>query len=127
MFFGVLICCRRGPLLLVPAASLRLFGEVVKTESRARMLGTVAVLIALLMIWSGSDENSGLASLMFILGVLILVATIPALVLFPRVYMSVVGSMLPADSGTNLFGWRIYGLVNIIIGVAFFRAGMVAL
>ncbi len=91
------------------------------------MFGTFAVLIASLMIWSGIDENSDLASIMFVLGVLILVTTIPTLVLFPRTYMSVVGSMLPADSGTNLFGWRVFGLVNIIIGVAFFTAGMVAL
>ncbi len=127
MLLGALICCRRGPLLLAPAATLRLLGEVVKTEARTRMFGTFAVLVSLLMIWSGIDENSGLASFMFIFGVLILVITIPALVLFPRFYMSVVDSMLPADSDTNLFGWRIFGLVNVIIGVGLFRIGMVAL
>ncbi len=127
MLLGALVFCCRGPLLLAPAATLRLFGEVVKTETRTRMFGIFAVLIALLMIWSGIDENSGLASIMFIFGVLILVITIPDLVLFPRGYMSVANSMLPADPDTNLIGWRILGLVNIIIGVAFFRAGMVAL
>ena len=89
MLLGALVFCGRGPLLLAPAATLRLFGEAVKTEARTRMLGTFAVLIALLMIWSGIDQNSGLASIMFIFGVLILVITIPALVLFPRGYMSV--------------------------------------
>ena len=91
------------------------------------MLGAFAVLIAWLMIWSGIDENSGLAAIMFILGVFIFVIAIPALVLFPRVYMSVAESVLPADFGTNLFGWRMFGLVGVIIGVAFFMAGMAAL
>ena len=127
MFFGALIVCRRGPLLLAPAATLRWFGEAIKTEARTRMLGAFAVLIAWLMIWSGIDENSGLAAIMFILGVFIFVIAIPALVLFPRVYMSVAESVLPADFGTNLFGWRMFGLVGVIIGVAFFMAGMAAL
>ena len=126
MFLGALVVCIRGPLLLVPAATLRWFGEAIKTKGRTRVFGAFVALIAVPMIWSGMSENTGLAAVLFIVGVFFLAIAIPALVLFPSFYMSIADSVLPADSGSNLFGWRIIGLVNVIIGVAIFRVGMVA-
>ena len=80
------------------------------------------------MIWSGMSENSSLAAVLFIFGIFFLVVAIPALVLFPNVYMSIAESMLPADDPAgNLFGWRILGLVSVIIGIAIFRVGVEAL
>ena len=127
MFLGAFIVCIRGPLLLAPAATLRWFGEAIKTKSRTRVLGAFVVLITVPMMWSGVLENSGLANVLFILGVFIFVVSIPMLVLFPSAYMSIAGSFLPSDSGSNLFGWRIVGLVSAIIGIGIFRVGMVAL
>ena len=127
MFLGAFIVCIRGPLLLAPAATLRWFGEAIKTKSRTRVLGAFVVLITVPMMWSGVLENSGLANVLFILGVFIFVVSIPMLVLFPSAYMSIAGSFLPSDSGSNLFGWRIVGLVSVIIGIGIFRVGMVAL
>ncbi len=127
MFLGAFIVCVRGPLLLAPAATLRWFGEAIKTKSRTRVLGAFVVLITVPMMWSGVLENSGLANVLFILGVFIFVVSIPTLVLFPSAYMSIAGSFLPSDSGSNLFGWRIVGLVSAIIGIGIFRVGMVAL
>ena len=127
IFLGVLIAFGRGPLLLAPSATLRWFKTAIETEARTRMLGMFAILIGSLMTWAGIDQGSGLESIMFIVGVFIVVVTIPALLLFPSAYMSVASSMLPADADTSLFGWRIVGFVNIVIGVALIRAGMVAL
>ena len=127
IFLGVLIAFGRGPLLLAPAATLRWFRKAIETEASTRMLGMFAVLIGLLMTWAGVDHGSGLESIMFIVGVFIVVVSIPALLLFPSAYMSIASSMLPDDAETSLIGWRFLGLVNILIGVALIRAGMVAL
>ncbi len=127
MFLGVLIVCSRGPLLLIPASALRWFGEAIKTEGRTRVSGAIVVLIAVPMIWSGMSENTGLASVLFILGIFFLVVAIPALVLFPNVYMSLAISFVPDDFSGNLLGWRLLGLVGVIIGFAIFMAGMDAL
>ncbi len=127
MFLGALMVCIRGPLLFAPAAALRWFGEAIKTKSRTRVFGTFVVLITVPMMWSGMLENSTLADVLFILGVFIFVVSILALVLFPSAYMSVAGSFLPSDSSSNLFGWRLLGLVNVIIGTGIFWVGMVAL
>ena len=127
MFLGAFIVCIRGPLLLAPAATLRWFGEAIKTKSRTRVLGAFVVLITVPMMWSGVLENSGLANVLFILGVFIFVVSNLTLVLFPSAYMSITGSFLPSDSGSNLFGSRIVGLVSVIIGIGIFRVGMVAL
>ncbi len=127
MFLGALIVCIRGPLLFAPAATLRWFGEAIKTKGRTRVFGAFVVLITVPMMWSGMLENSSLANVLFILGVFIFVVSILALVLFPSAYMSVAGSFLPSDSSSNLFGWRLLGLVNVIIGTGIFWIGMVAL
>ncbi len=127
MFLGVLIVCSRGPLLLIPATTLRWFSEAIKIEGRTRGFGAIVVLIAVPMLWSGMSENTGLASVLFIMGIFLLVVAIPALVLFPNVYMSLANSFIPEDLSGNLFGWRILGLVGVIIGFAIFMFGMSAL
>ena len=126
-FLGVLVICSRGPLLLVPASALRWFGAAVKTKGRTRIFGVIAVLIAVPMIWSGVSETTGLAGVLFIFGVFVLVFAIPALVLFPSFYMSLSKGFVPDDLSGNLLGWRILGLVGVIIGVAIVMVGVDAL
>ena len=84
-------------------------------------------MMALPMIWSGMSENTGLASFLLIVGVFFLLVAVPALMLFPNVYMNIAESMLPKDLDGSLFGWRVTGLVGVIIGVAIVRVGMAAL
>ena len=127
IFIGALIVFSRAPLLIAPAAALRWVSQAIKTEARTRMLGIFAVLIGSLMMWAGMNLQIGLEIIIFIFGVLIVMVSVPALLLFPNAYMSVASSMLPADADTSFFGWRILGLVSIVIGVALIRAGMVAL
>ncbi len=126
-FLGVLVICSRGPLLLVPASALRWFGEAIKTEGRTRIFGAIVALIAVPMIWSGISEDTSLAGVLLIFGVFVLVFAVPALVLFPRVYMSLGNSVVPDDLSGNLLGWRILGLVGVIIGVAIVMVGVDAL
>ena len=106
---------------------LRGYKAIVKTSTRTRILGTCLVLLAAPTIWAGNSEESILATVLLFLGWAIVLASVPALVLFPRVYMSIAGGMLPDDATGTLFGWRLLGLVGMIIGVALFRAGMLAL
>ena len=127
MILGALIVCSRGPLLFAPRASIRLFREAIKTNNRTRVLGAFAVLLAGSMMWSGASQGSSLETIMFIFGVFFLVFTIPALVLFPHVYMSIADEVLPDDSGGRLLGWRVIGLAGIVIGGAIFWIGVDAL
>ena len=122
--FGVLIIISRGPLLFAPAATLRFFAKAIQTEARTRLIGVFAILLALLMIWSSSSAQSGLEGFLLILGVFILVFTVPGMLMFPRTYMGILNSMLPTDLSGALFGWRLLGLVGVTIGIAFVSAGM---
>ena len=129
MFLGVLIICLRAPLIIIPRTTLRAFAKVVSTETGTRGLGVLSTLIfSAPMIWAGVAENSGLAEFLLILGIFILAVAVLALVLFPRTYMSIAESFLPPEeSDSNLFGWRLLGVVSVIIGGAIFVAGLRAL
>ena len=116
VFLGLMIICSRGPLIFVPATALRWFRAAIKTKNRTRVLGAIVVLIALPMIWSGMSEESELAVILFIFGVIFLFIAIPGLLLFPHIYMSVAETFVAEDPDSNLFGWRMIGLVAVIIG-----------
>ena len=72
MFLGVLIICSRGPLIFIPASALRWFRVAIKTKNRTRGLGVIVILIALPMNWSGISEESELAVILSIFGVIFL-------------------------------------------------------
>jgi hypothetical protein len=48
----------------------------------------------------------------------------PELLLVPSIYMNLANLFLPDDLIGSLFGWRITGLVGVIIGVAFLMVGI---
>lgn len=124
MLLGAFIVCSRGPLLLAPASVLRGFRAMVKTTTRTRITGVVLLLLAASMLWAGFSEESTPATVLLFIGWIIVGICVPAVVLFPRVYMNLVDAVLPADPGDNLFGWRLLGLVGVIIGAALFRFGV---
>ena len=127
IFLGLFIIFSRGPLLLYPAFTLRWFGTVIESESRTRVLGALVTPIALLMIWAGISPRTGLETALFIFGVFFLVAAIPALLLFPKTYMNLASSFLPDNLSGSLFGWRLVGLLGVIIGVGILMVGVDAL
>ncbi|MFP6839203.1 MAG: hypothetical protein VB962_06420 [Pseudohongiellaceae bacterium] len=121
---GILIISSRGHLLLFPDSALRWFGKAIKTESRTRILGAVAILIAVTMVWSGMPQRFALETVLFTFGIFILLFAIPTLLLVPSIYMNLANLFLPDDLTGSLFGWRITGLVGVIIGVAFLMVGI---
>lgn len=121
---GFLIISSRGPLLLFPNSALRWFREAIKTESRTRILGAVAVVLAVTMVWSGMPQRFALETVLFTCGIFILLFAIPMLLLVPSLYMNLANSLLPENQTGSLFGWRITGLVGVIIGVAFLVVGI---
>ena len=124
---GLLIMVSRGLLVVAPAATLRWFGGIIRSEARTRIFGACVSVIAAPMIWAGTSETSGLATVLLVFGVFVVVVSLPALVFFPRAYMSFAEGFLPADSNNGLFGWRMLGLVGLVIGAALFMAGVHAL
>lgn len=127
IFLGALIICTRGPLILFPAYTFRWFGTVIKTQARTRVLGTVVTMIALLMVWAGMSQRAGLEAVLFVFGIFILVIAVPGLLLFPSIYMNLANSLMPDDLSGTLFGWRLLGLLGVIIGVAIMMVGVNAL
>jgi len=127
IILGAFIILSRGALLLFPAATLHWLGTLLKTEARTRILGTIVVLIALLMMWAGMAQHTGLEIVMFIFGIFFLVVAVPGLLLAPTIYRNLANSFIPDDLSGSLFGWRMLGLLGVVIGVAILMVGLDAL
>ncbi len=121
--FGFFIVISRSLVVVAPATTLRWVKDMISTETRVRTLGLYALVLPALMIWAGASEDTVLAYVLLVFGLLFLLLPIPWLVFFPRSYMEFTNSLLPS----NLMGWRVLGLVGVIIGVAIFMIGMRAL
>ncbi len=127
MVWGALFACSRGLLMVAPGVTLRGFRVMIKTHARTRVFGGCLVLIAVPTIWAGGTETSTLATVLLVLGWFVLVISVPALVLFPRVYMAIAEAVLPAETHTDMFGWRLLGLLGFVIGIGLFWFGWLAL
>ena len=115
------------PLIFTPRKALAALRFVFYTETRTRLLGGVITTLEIPMIWAGLTENSDLAGFLLVFGIFILMITILGLVIFPQAYMGLVESLMPKETDTNLFGWRLLGVVAVIVGTAIFNVGFNAL
>ena len=120
---GSLIVISRGLVVVSPAATLRWFKDMIRTETRVRTLGVFALTLPALMIWAGASEDTVLAQVLLIFGLFLLLFAIPWLVFFPRSYMELTSSLLPS----NLMGWRLLGLLGAIVGLVLVYFGWRAL
>ena len=120
---GSFIVISRGLIAVSPAATLRWFKDMIKTETRVRTLGLFALTLPALMIWAGASEDTVLAQVLLIFGLFFLLFAIPWLVFFPRSYMELTSSLLPS----NLMGWRLLGLLGAIVGLVLVYFGWDAL
>ena len=120
---GSFIVISRGLIAVSPAATLRWFKDMIKTETRVRTLGLFALTLPALMIWAGASEDTVLAQVLLIFGLFFLLFAIPWLVFFPRSYMELTSSLLPS----NLMGWRLLGLLGAIVGLVLVYFGWGAL
>ncbi len=123
---GVLMMCRRVPLLVAPEATLRWFKETIASNGRLRALGGFAVTFGAVMVWAGTSEDSGLATLLTVLGLGFLGVS-ALLVLFPGIYRAIANPVLPSDRSGSLFLWRFGGLAGTLIGVLIIYFGALAL
>jgi hypothetical protein len=124
---GVVVLCSRGALLVVPAATLRWFRAVIATNARIRSLGAVALSLGATMLWAGASEHGGLATTLSVVGSAIVGMSTLALLLFPAVYRAIAEAMLPFDGDTDLTGWRVRGLLGVVLGGLLIYFGALAL
>jgi len=124
---GILVVCSRGSLLVAPAATLRWFERLIGTNGRIRALGAVTLTIGATMAWVGASEHSGLATILRVAGWAIVAISTPSLVLFPKVYRAIFEALLPSSGDADLAGWRILGLIGVILGGLLIYFGALAL
>jgi hypothetical protein len=123
---GVLMMCRRVPLLVAPEATLRWFTETIASNGRLRALGGFAVTFGAAMVWAGTTEDNGLATFLTVFGLGFL--GVGALVmLFPGIYRAIANPVLPSDRSGSRFWWRVGGLTGTLIGVLIIYFGALAL
>jgi uncharacterized protein YjeT (DUF2065 family) len=124
---GVVVLCSRGALLVAPAATLRWFEGVIETNARTRALGAVALALGTAMAWAGASEQSGLATILWVVGWASIGISTLALLLFPAAYRAIAEKVLPSDPDPDLSGWRVLGLFGVIVGGLLIYFGALAL
>lgn len=124
---GILLVCSRGAVLVAPAATLRRFEGLIETDGGTRALGAVALILGVAMVWAGASEGSGLATILWVFGWPIVGISTLALVLFPAAYRSLAQAVLPSDPDADLTGWRILGLIGVMLGGLLIYFGALAL
>jgi hypothetical protein len=124
---GVVTMCSRGCLLAAPVPTLRWFRNVAGTNRGLRTLGSLILLIGFAMIWAGSLEDSGLATVLFFVGFAFVGISTLLLLLFPGAYRDLVNSTMPEDSRGVMIFLRFKGIAGIFVGAAFIYFGVRAL
>lgn len=125
--FGVLTILGRSVPLVAPAPSLRWFRNVVATDRGLRKLGAFILVLGVTLIWAGFAQESGLAQILFYVGICIVGASTLLLLVFPSLYRGLVDSMMPEDTDGVLLFARLKGLSGIVIGVLFIYYGALAI
>ena len=124
---GLIVVCSRGALLVAPAATLGWFEALIVTDGRIRALGAFVLTLGATMAWAGSSEYTGLATILRLGGWAIVAFSTPTLVLFPTAYRAIAESVLPSSSDSDLAGWRLLGLIGVILGGLLIYFGALAL
>ena len=124
---GVVVVCSRGALLVAPAETLGWFEALIATDGRIRALGAFALALGATMAWAGTSEYTGLATILRLGGWAIVAFSTPTLVLFPTAYRAIAESVLPSSSDSDLAGWRLLGLIGVILGGFLIYFGALAL
>jgi Mn2+/Fe2+ NRAMP family transporter len=123
ILLGVLTICVRGPLIVVPAATLRVYKRLISSATTTRLLGGATLLIALAMVVSGRDQQNSLEGVLFFFGIFMLLIAVPLLLIAPHVHMNIAEGFLPEQPVGLLVGWRLLGLLGATIGFVLIWAG----
>ena len=129
ILLGIVVVCSRGALLVAPAATLRWFATLIGTNSGSRVLGALVLALGASMAWAGAGEDSGLATILSVVGWAAVGISAVAMVLFPAVYRAIAEALLPSDIDTDpdLSGWRVLGLAGVVVGGLLIYFGALAL
>ena len=118
VFFGILIVFSRAPLLIAPAATLRIINRIIGKKSNLRIIGIPTSLLGVVMITSTLDTNQSFALIILILGCLIVLAGF--LEIFITSFIQRIAIYIWSMS--NMKG-RVLGLFSVILGVCFIYLG----
>ena len=124
---GVVGVCTQGSVLVAPAATLRWFEGVIATKGGTRALGAFVLTLGAAMVWSGASEHNGLATVLSVVGWVVVGISTLALVLFPAAYRAIAEAVLPSGADSDLIGWRLVGLLGVSIGGLLIYFGALAL
>jgi hypothetical protein len=123
---GFLIVCARGPLVVAPAAWLRWFRVLVETNKTTRVFAAFLLIVSAAMVWAGTTDETALAVILRLWGVLGLVLA-PLMVIFPGPCREFIGAFFPTVGEMRLPGWRLIGVLNVIVGSLLVCFGALAL
>ena len=127
IFLGTVIILSRGMLMIAPGITLNGFRAIIQTSTRTRVFGLCILPLGALMIWAGYSDHSTLAEILMFFGWWVIGGGLILLVIFPSVYIAMLEAMLPSETSTDFFGWRLLGLFGVAIGALFVYFGMLAL
>jgi uncharacterized protein YjeT (DUF2065 family) len=117
---GLVIIVSRGPLVLAPDATLRVYRQLLATDARVRILGAciVALAVPMILVAQGSDLTT--AKVVFVMGWGMACVGVLLLLLFPAAYRRFAESILDAMSQAL----RPVGAIAVGIGVLFIWMGV---
>jgi hypothetical protein len=122
VLIGALIIATRGPLIFVPAATLRFYDKLIATHGRIRALAVVIAPLALALIALPLGEGR-MAEMLRIVGWLFAAAVL-WLVAAPGSYRTVARGFLEVFESADEAIVRILGVLAVMIGLAFINAGI---
>ena len=124
---GALFLVSRVSSLVAPAKMLTWFRNVISTNRGVRTVGAPILVLGLTMIGAGYSQDSGLATVLFYVGIIFVGMSTFLLLLFPGVYRFMVESMMPEDTSGVMNFIRFKGLTGVIVGGLFIYFGVQAL
>lgn len=120
ILLGVVIILSRGPLVLAPEGTLRVYRKLLATNSRVRIMGVgiTALAVAMILLSRGHELTS--ARVISIMGWCIACVAVFLLLLFPSAYRQLAESLLDATSQAL----RPVGAIAVGVGVLFIWLGL---
>jgi hypothetical protein len=138
-----------GSFLVSPAASLRGMGRMVRTNRPIRGVGAFALALGATMVWAGASEGGSydlnsqttLAFIVSLIGWALVGLITPLLVVLPGFCRALTNAFLPSDyegitpqalktsldTRGSLIGWRMMGLVRVVVSGLLIYFGALAL
>ncbi|MBN4046872.1 hypothetical protein JYT90_00985 [bacterium AH-315-P07] len=124
---GALFLIGRVGSLVAPAKFMAMFRSIVSTNTGLRMLGAHILVLGLAMIAAGYLQDSGLATVLFYLGIVFTGMSTFLLLLFPKAYRDMVDTIIPEDTSGVMLFIRFKSLTGVIIAGLFIYFGVQAL